>query len=157
MNPPHNSQSNLSIRNDAKKLLEPNTLVELAQCVENANSFVAANACSRLHLIVEQMHHLKSQAETILKNAHRDTLLHKLPCNFVKKPGNIYYVYKKPNVGQYLSMLSPKEWENCPHEYVGAYKLLPDMSWIPEDDIDTYESISNTALQMLDRHQFMLE
>ncbi|CAH8443640.1 unnamed protein product [Schistosoma bovis] len=157
MNHTDNSPSSLCIRDDARKLIDPNNLVELAHYVESANSFVSANACSQLRLIVEQMQHLKSQAKAIIQNAHRDTLLHKLPCNFIKKPGNVYYVYEKPDASQYFSLLSPTEWDGCPHRYIGAYKLLSDMSWISEDDFDNYESNRRAALQIIDKHQIMLD
>ncbi|CAH8461447.1 unnamed protein product [Schistosoma turkestanicum] len=149
--------STLCIRDDSRKLLDPNSLVELAHYVESASSFVSANACSQLRLIVEEMQHLKSQARAILQNAHRDIQLHKLPCNFLKKPGNVYYVYEKSDSSQYFSLLSPTEWDGCPHKYIGAYKLLPDMSWISKDDLDTYESNQNAALQMINKRQIMMD
>lgn len=72
----------------------------------------------------------------------RDERLHQeVACNFQKKPGSTYYLYKKPNSGQeYFSMLSPDEWgASLKSEYLGAFRLESDHGFTlmdREDDID---------------------
>ncbi|XP_044301452.1 uncharacterized protein C1orf50 homolog isoform X2 [Varanus komodoensis] len=86
----------------------PSDLVALAQQVEKADEFVRANACNRLTVIAEQIHYLREQARKVLEDASRDADLHHVACNFVKKPGNIYHLYRRENGQRYFSMLSPK-------------------------------------------------
>ncbi|XP_043853433.1 uncharacterized protein C1orf50 homolog [Dromiciops gliroides] len=114
----------------------PEDLVELAQQVQKADEFIRANATNKLIVIAEQIRHLQTQARKVLEEAHRDAELHHAACNMVKKPGNIYYLYKRENGQQYFSIISPKEWgASCPHDFLGAYKLQHDLSWTPFDNI----------------------
>ncbi|XP_074163836.1 uncharacterized protein C1orf50 homolog [Sminthopsis crassicaudata] len=114
----------------------PDDLVELAQQVQKADEFIRANATNKLIVIAEQIRHLQTQARKVLEDAQRDAELHHAACNMVKKPGNIYYLYKRDNGQQYFSILSPKEWgTSCPHDFLGAYKLQHDLSWTPFDNI----------------------
>uniref|UniRef100_A0A8D0GG09 Chromosome 1 open reading frame 50 n=1 Tax=Sphenodon punctatus TaxID=8508 RepID=A0A8D0GG09_SPHPU len=102
-----------------------------------ADEFIQANACNRLTVIAEQIRYLQEQARKVLDEANRDADLHHAACNFVKKPGNTYYLYKRESGQQYFSILSPKEWGiSCPHEFLGAYKLQHDMSWTPSENIE---------------------
>ncbi|XP_053136765.1 uncharacterized protein C1orf50 homolog [Hemicordylus capensis] len=115
----------------------PSDLVALAEQVEKADDFVRANACNRLTVIAEQIRYLQEQARKVLEDANRDADLHHVACNFVKKPGNIYYLYRRESGQRYFSMLSPKDWgSSCPSEFLGAYKLQQDMSWTPSDAIE---------------------
>lgn len=50
----------------------------------------------------------QKQAEEILTQCQRDIEVHKLPCNFVKRPGKTYYVYQKPDGSNCLCLLSPE-------------------------------------------------
>ncbi|MEE6483440.1 hypothetical protein FKM82_013550 [Ascaphus truei] len=116
---------------------DPNNLVELAQRVQKADEFIRANACNRLTVIAEQIRWLQEQARQVLEEAKRDADLHHAACNVVKKPGNIYYLYKRESGQRYFSILSPEEWgSSCPHEFLAAYKLQHDMSWTPFENIE---------------------
>ncbi|XP_037683434.1 uncharacterized protein C1orf50 homolog [Choloepus didactylus] len=116
---------------------DPLDLVALAQQVQKADEFIRANATNKLTVIAEQIHHLQEQARKVLEDAHRDADLHHVACNMVKKPGNIYYLYKRESGQQYFSLISPKEWgTRCPHDFLGAYKLQHDLSWTPYEDIE---------------------
>jgi hypothetical protein len=67
----------------------------------------------------------------------RDEKLHQAACNFQKKPGTTYYLYKKPSGQEYFSMLSPEDWgKSLKSEYLGAYKLECDHSFTLMDRID---------------------
>ncbi|MEE6483441.1 hypothetical protein FKM82_013550 [Ascaphus truei] len=87
---------------------DPNNLVELAQRVQKADEFIRANACNRLTVIAEQIRWLQEQARQVLEEAKRDADLHHAACNVVKKPGNIYYLYKRESGQRYFSILSPE-------------------------------------------------
>lgn len=108
-------------------------LVALAQEIEKADSFVKANTYSKLQVIVEQVGYLKKQAERILKEADRNIKLHHVACNFVKRPGHVYHLYKRETGQLYFSMISPEEWgDSGPgHAYEGSYRLEHDQSWTP--------------------------
>uniref|UniRef100_G3RUZ4 DUF2452 domain-containing protein n=1 Tax=Gorilla gorilla gorilla TaxID=9595 RepID=G3RUZ4_GORGO len=106
-----------------------------------ADEFIRANATNKLTVIAEQIQHLQEQARKVLEDAHRDANLHHVACNIVKKPGNIYYLYKRESGQQYFSIISPKEWgTSCPHDFLGAYKLQHDLSWIPYEDIEKQDA-----------------
>ncbi|XP_037599101.1 uncharacterized protein C1orf50 homolog isoform X2 [Cebus imitator] len=113
-----------------------------------ADDFIRANATNKLTVIAEQIQHLQEQARKILENAHRDADLHHVACNIVKKPGNIYYLYKRESGQQYFSIISPKEWgTSCPHDFLGAYKLQHDLSWTPYEDIEKQDA----KISMMDK------
>lgn len=119
-------------------------LVELAGQIQQADKFTRAVAGSKLSVIAEQVRFLQEQAKKVLEEAQRDTAINHMACNFKRIPGKIYYVYKRPNGKNYMSMISPTEWgQDCP-EFVAAYKLENDMSWTPEENID--EKIDENAV-----------
>ncbi|EAX07141.1 hypothetical protein G5576_000913 [Homo sapiens] len=120
---------------------DPLDLVALAEQVQKADEFIRANATNKLTVIAEQIQHLQEQARKVLEDAHRDANLHHVACNIVKKPGNIYYLYKRESGQQYFSIISPKEWgTSCPHDFLGAYKLQHDLSWTPYEDIEKQDA-----------------
>nr|XP_047910955.1 uncharacterized protein C1orf50 homolog [Anser cygnoides] len=116
-----------------------------------AGDFVRANACNRLTVIAEQIRYLQEQARKVLEEANRDADLHHVACNFVKKPGNVYYLYRREGGQRYFSLLSPKEWGTSPHEFLGAYKLQHDMSWTPSEDIERRDAEINILDKLLSR------
>ncbi|CAH3121786.1 unnamed protein product, partial [Porites lobata] len=94
---------------------DPYDLVTLAQEVQKADQFVRCAASNKLILIAEQIRHLQEQACLLLLNAKkvleetkRDAELHHAACNFKKRPGQMYYLYRRNNGTTYFSMLSPK-------------------------------------------------
>nr|XP_008527959.1 PREDICTED: uncharacterized protein C1orf50 homolog isoform X1 [Equus przewalskii] len=129
---------------------DPLDLVALAEQVQKADEFIRANATNKLTIIAEQIQYLQEQARKVLEDARRDADLHHVACNIIKKPGNIYYLYKRESGQQYFSIISPKEWgTSCPHDFLGAYKLQHDLSWTPYEDIEKQDakiSIMDTLL-----------
>ncbi|KAM6236484.1 uncharacterized protein C1orf50 homolog isoform 2-T2 [Spheniscus humboldti] len=87
----------------------------------------------------------------VLDEANRDADLHHVACNLVKKPGNIYYMYRRESGQRYFSIVSPKEWGTSPHEFLGAYKLQHDMSWTPFEDIERRDAEINILDKLLSR------
>lgn len=73
-----------------------------------ADTFVHANVSNKLQVIAEQVRFLQEQARRVLEEAQEHANLHHVPCNFVKKPGNLYHLYKRSSGQRYFSMLSPK-------------------------------------------------
>ncbi|KAF4790982.1 hypothetical protein TURU_135466 [Turdus rufiventris] len=135
----------------AGRVGDPGDLVALAQQVQQANDFVRANACSKLTVIAEQIRLLQEQARKVLDEANRDADLHHVACNIVKKPGNVYYMYRRESGQRYFSILSPKEWGTSPHEFLGAYKLQHDMSWTPLEDVERRDAEITVLEKLLNR------
>ncbi|XP_064534765.1 uncharacterized protein C1orf50 homolog [Pseudopipra pipra] len=135
----------------AARVGDPDDLVALARQVQQADDFVRANACSKLAVIAEQIRHLQEQARKVLDEANRDADLNHVACNLVKKPGNIYYMYRRESGQRYFSILSPKEWGTTPHEFLGAYKLQHDMSWTPFEDIERRDAETAILEKLLSR------
>lgn len=55
----------------------------------------------------------------VLDEANRDADLHHVACNIVKKPGNIYYLYRRESGQRYFSILSPTVGNNILSERMG--------------------------------------
>ncbi|XP_064445387.1 uncharacterized protein C1orf50 homolog isoform X2 [Mirounga angustirostris] len=122
-----------------------------------ADEFIRANATNKLMVIAEQIQHLQEQARKVLEDAHRDADLHHIACNIVKKPGNIYYLYKRGSGQQYFSIISPKEWgTGCPHDFLGAYKLQHDLSWTPYEDIEKHDAQIHIVNKLLSQPAALL-
>ncbi|XP_077567868.1 uncharacterized protein C1orf50 homolog [Stigmatopora nigra] len=130
------------------KVGDPMDLVALATQLQKGDDFIKANTCNKLSIIADQIRYLQGVAKNVLEEAKRDTELHHAACNVVKKTGNIYYLYQQSSGQKYFSIISPKEWgQNCPHLFVGAFKLQHDMSWTPEDEVDKKDA----AIAMMDK------
>lgn len=110
------------------RLAPVHDLVDAAAEIARADAMLGAVAHGKLAVIVEQIRSLQEQARRILEVAQQDAALHRAVCRFRKRPGAVYHAYDGPD-GWYLSMLSPTEWGEPPHPFVGSYELLVDMSW----------------------------
>ncbi|XP_060518878.1 uncharacterized protein C1orf50 homolog [Cylas formicarius] len=66
----------------------------------------------------------KSRTENVVREQ-----LGRFVCNFVQRPGNTYHLYQKDSGQTYFSMLSPQEWIEPPHLYVGSWRLETDRTW----------------------------
>jgi len=131
--------------------VDPAYLVELAKEVGMANTTIKAGACGKLEIIAQQIRFLQEQARTVLLDAAKDDKISNAQCNFVKKPGNVYHVYKKEGQS-YLSMLSPGDWGGSPpHEFLGSYKLEFDMTFTPLADIKRREEEMKTVEHIFDQ------
>jgi len=54
------------------------------------------------------MRHLREQAKQVLEDADVNAKLHRIACNFKKIPGKTYYIYRRQNGKEYMSMISPE-------------------------------------------------
>ncbi|XP_051895152.1 uncharacterized protein C1orf50 homolog [Pristis pectinata] len=136
------------------RLGDPLDLVALAEQIQKGDDFVRANATNKLTVIAEQIQYLQEKARKVLEEAKRDTDLHHVACNIVKKPGTVYFMYRRDSGQRYFSILSPKEWgPSCPHEFLGAYKLQHDMSWTPYKEINKRDAEIGLIDKLLTEHQ----
>jgi len=105
-------------------------LVDVAREIQEADRVLGAVVGGQLQLIADQIRALQAKAREILARAELASELHRATCNFKKRPGHAYHLYRRPCGEVYLSMLSPEEWGGQPpHDFLGSYRLEADMSW----------------------------
>lgn len=108
-------------------------LTQLAASIATADSHIVSSAHGKLVQIAEQMKMLQKQAEDVLKKAKEDQMLAHAACNFEKKPGQIYHLYKRLEKETfYWSMLSLDDFKGkCPShsEFMGSYKFEADRTF----------------------------
>ncbi|XP_020277899.1 uncharacterized protein C1orf50 homolog [Pseudomyrmex gracilis] len=126
-------------------------LMALAAEIEMADNCIKTNACGKLQVIAEQIKCLQKQAESILLEAERNKKLHHVACNFVKKPGHIYHLYKRKSGQFYFSMLSPEEWGDSGmlQSYKGSFRLENDRSWTPLSQIKEKDNDLNLLKKLI--------
>lgn len=116
------------------------SLVDVAAEVEKADAMLATVTGGKLTVIAEQIRSLQEKARALLARAHRDAELHRARCNFEKKPGGVYHLYRRANGERWFSLLAPEEWSRPPaHQtFEGTYRLEADMGFtrldIAEED-----------------------
>lgn len=116
------------------------SLVDVAAEVEKADAMLATVTGGKLTVIAEQIRNLQDKARTLLARAHRDAELHRVRCNFEKKPGGEYHLYRRATGERWFSLLAPHEWSSPPanQTFEGSYRLDMDMGFtridVPEDD-----------------------
>jgi hypothetical protein len=105
-------------------------LVDVARQIQDADHMLGTVAGAQLDLIAEQIRRLQADARTILERARTSAELHRAACNFQKKAGATYHLYRREDGQRYLSMLSPEEWGGRPpHPFEGSFRLELDMSF----------------------------
>lgn len=112
-------------------------LVELAAELEQADRMINGRTNAQLEVIAEQIRQLQAQARRLLEKAREDMQLHQARCGFRKIPGKIYHLYRDASGQLQFSMLSPEDWGGQPpQEYLGSYRLEPDMGWTAVEQQD---------------------
>jgi len=138
MQPKHNKAEPVVLNKSSlpygtRTLDPPITMVDRAREIESAEASIQSHVNGKLEVILEQIRHLKQQAREIIEQSHSDITLHKVKCNFEKKVGMIIHLYEKSENAslneQYFSMLSPGEWKNPPHRFLGSYQIQMDQSF----------------------------
>ncbi len=109
------------------------SLVDVAGEIEKADEMLGAVTNGKLVQIADQIRALQAQAEEVLTQAKRDLDLHRARCSFPRKVGHRYHLYRDDH-GPYWSMLSPEDWGEPPHEFLGTFRLMFDQSWERESD-----------------------
>ncbi len=113
----------------SKTLDPPFSITDKVKEIENADLWIQNSVNQKLNLILEEIRRLQEKAKEIIEKAKEDSQLHRVQCNFEKKPGMILHLYQRENSVLYFSLLSPEEWGTPPHKYLGSYRLNFDMSF----------------------------
>ena len=103
-------------------LFQPLIISELSN--QNIIDKIKSDAAnySKLKLLAQQAHFLKSQIDSVIQEGILNNNLHEVPCRFKKISGNYYYLYQKDNLEYYFSMLSPYDWNNNPpHTFIAKF------------------------------------
>lgn len=105
-------------------------LVDVAAQIQKADETLATMTGGKLAVIAEQIGLLQEQARVLLERARRDAELHRARCNFEKKAGRVYHLYRKEDGTLWFSLLAPDEWTRAqPQTFEGSYRLELDMSF----------------------------
>ena len=76
----------------------------------------------KLKQIAKQMEKLKKEAEEIIADSFQQHKLQNVECKCKKISGTTYHLYKTSDNKEYLSLISPQEWNGkCPHEFIGSF------------------------------------
>lgn len=119
------------------RTLDPKiTLVDRALEIQNADKSIGSHTDGKLQIILKQIQNLQNEAREILENSKRDMELHRISCNFEKRPGLSLHLYERSSSEKYFSILSPEEWGNPPHPFLGTYTLNLDGSFTRTDSED---------------------
>jgi len=112
-------------------------LVDLAHEIAQADTLLNTRVSAKLQVIAEQIRSLQRAARAALEEAQRDQDLHRAECQFQRRPGGVYHLYRRSDGRRYFSLLSPTEWSGRPpHTFEGSYRLENDMSWTPLAETD---------------------
>ncbi|XYH98016.1 DUF2452 domain-containing protein [Sorangium sp. So ce1128] len=134
------------------RLSAPHELVDVAREIQQADALLGAVTGGKLAQIARQIRSLQEQARQVLEAAQRDSELHRAACNFKKRPGHVYHLYRRGDGVRYLSMLSPEEWGGAPpHAFEGSYRLELDMSWTPADEAAAHDAEAGALARLLGR------
>lgn len=116
------------------RLAPPFSLVDTAREIETADATLGVRLGGQLELIADQIRGLQERARALLEAARRDQELHRARCNFQRRVGATYHLYRGSDGDRYWSMLSPAEWGGQPpHAFEGSFRLGIDMSWTEVD------------------------
>ncbi len=119
------------------RLAPAHDLVDVARQIAEADRTIGTVVGGKLDVIARQIRALQDEARTLLDDARRDLDLHRAECNFAKRPGTLYHLYRRQDGRLYFSMLSPDDWGGAPpHAFEGSYRLEADQSWTPAEAID---------------------
>ncbi|XP_004344369.1 expressed sequence [Capsaspora owczarzaki ATCC 30864] len=130
-------------------------LVDLARAIQDADVTLRATTGAKMQVIVDQIRLLQMQARVFMEEARRDADLHRAACNFTKRAGTTYHLYRRDGPQDdgvpYLSLLSPEEWgaRGTPHTFVGSYRLEADQTWTPVERIRHREDNSAFVQRLL--------
>lgn len=119
------------------RLAPTHDLVDVAREIQQADAMLGTVAENKLKLIADQIRGLQAKARALLEETQKSSELHRVRCNFKKRPGATYHLYARTDGTRFFSMLSPQEWgSKAPHEHLGSYRLGADMSFTDVNDLD---------------------
>lgn len=130
-----------------QRLAPVHDLVDAAKTIAEADRMIGVVVGAKLQVIADQIRALQAQARQILEDAQEAAALHRAECRFARRPGQVYWLYRRADDSLYFSMLSPDDWRgHPPHTFVGAYRLQADASWSPADAAPPPDPASIRAL-----------
>lgn len=126
-------------------------LVDVTAEIERADATLATVTGGKLSVIADQIRRLQDEARRLLECARRDAELHRVRCNFEKKPGGVYHLYRKTDGELWFSLLAPDEWSTPqPQIFEGTYRLEADMSFSRIDGAaDVHAGVSVEVVRAL--------
>lgn len=80
------------------------------------------------HHYVSKFEELKSEYQRLMEDISMNERIYQSSYNFQPIVGQIYYLYKKENDDEFLSIISPIEWNNR-YQLIGSYQLQTDGRW----------------------------
>ncbi|MGZ5967614.1 MAG: DUF2452 domain-containing protein [Polyangiales bacterium] len=131
------------------RLSAPHDLVDVAREIQNADATLGGVTVAKLRVIAEQIRALQESARKVLDDAKHAGDLHRASCNFKKRPGAIYHLYRRKDQALYWSMLSPEEWGTPVDVFEGSYRLELDMTWTPVGETETRDTIEEPLRRLL--------
>jgi hypothetical protein len=131
------------------RLSAPHDLVDVAREIQQADATLGSVTVAKLRVIAEQIRALQERAREVLDEAKHASDLHRATCNFKKRPGALYHLYRKSDGALYWSMLSPDEWGTPPDAYQGSYRLEADMTWTPLADTESRDTLDEPLRKLL--------
>lgn len=84
----------------------------------------------QLDQIRKQVETLMAQAKSIHQRVELSERIYQADVNFRPVYGHTYYLYRRNDESDLLSMVSPEEWgDNGPYVYLATVRLLGDSTW----------------------------
>ena len=80
------------------------------------------------HHYVSKFEELKNEYQKLMEDISMNERIYQSSYNFQPIVGQIYYLYKKENDNEFLSIISPIEWNNR-YLLIGSYQLQTDGRW----------------------------
>jgi len=109
-------------------------LVDVAAQIQKADETLATMTGGKLGVIADQIRRLQEQAHALLGKARRDAELHRVRCNFEKRAGGEYHLYRDAHGDLWFSRIAPHEWITKREQtFEGTYRLELDMSYTRVD------------------------
>ncbi|UJR82128.1 DUF2452 domain-containing protein [Sandaracinus amylolyticus] len=134
------------------RLAPTHDLVDVAKRIAEADAMIGATASAKLRVIADQIQALQEEARRILDDTRKDLDLHRARCSFVRRPGQVYHLYRREDGELWFSMIGPAEWAGRnASEFVGSYRLELDQSWTRVDQGEETKDTSAPAPQELVR------
>lgn len=129
----------------------PLDLVGMAGEIQSADQLLGTMTAGKLQVIAEQIRKLQHHARAVLEQAHLDASLHRASCQFRKRPGHVYHLYRRQDGDLFFSMLSPEDWNGSPPDaFEGSFRLELDMSWTPFDRLQERDSHDEAIRRLLE-------
>ncbi|NRA46270.1 MAG: DUF2452 domain-containing protein [Oligoflexales bacterium] len=105
------------------------------------NAMLAMHEQTQMQLdqIYEQVELLAKQAQRIKERSDISRRIYHAKIAFKPIPGSSYFLYKKKDGEEILSMIAPDAWGREPvHAFIAAVKMLADHTWSTDHNYESY-------------------